>query len=238
MENASLLHQKTRRFAFGVRRPAPRLPFLPSTTSVSGLPSSVRTAPYRHPGRRDAAPVEYPAATDVVLVHEDDVTSASFSPDGKRILTTSSDGTARLWDAGTSAPLAVVKHEKKVNHAVFSRDGSRIVTASDDETVRVWDSSTGAPIASLKARISEERSATWSVAISHDGARVVASGHGKVRVWDVDKRSEVNVMDGGDAAFTPDGAQIMLVAEDKVCGSGMPSTRSRLALWRPTKKAR
>ena len=31
--------------------------------------------------------------------------SAAFSPDGKRIVTASSDKTARLWDAATGKPI-------------------------------------------------------------------------------------------------------------------------------------
>ena len=34
------------------------------------------------------------------LRHEGPVWSAAFSPDGARVLTTSRDGTARLWDVG------------------------------------------------------------------------------------------------------------------------------------------
>ena len=35
--------------------------------------------------------------------HTDGVWSAAFSPDGKRIVTASKDGTARLWDAADGA---------------------------------------------------------------------------------------------------------------------------------------
>ena len=80
----------------------------------------------------------------------DVVNSAAFSPDGSRVLTASYDHTARLWDAKTGAPLAILLgHMDAVTSAVFSPDGSRIVTASNDDTARLWDAKTGAALATL-----------------------------------------------------------------------------------------
>ena len=57
------------------------------------------------------------------------VDSASFSPDGSRIVTGSSDRTAKVWDAKTGAELLTLKgHTGGVSSASFSPDGSRIVT--------------------------------------------------------------------------------------------------------------
>jgi tetratricopeptide (TPR) repeat protein len=68
------------------------------------------------------------------------VHSASFSPDGTRIVTTSWDETARVWEARTGAELLTLKgHTGFVYSASFSPDGTRIVTASFDLTARVWD---------------------------------------------------------------------------------------------------
>jgi WD40 repeat protein len=45
-----------------------------------------------------------------------------FDPAGARVLTTSTDHTARLWDAATGAELAVLRgHEREVLSAVFGR---------------------------------------------------------------------------------------------------------------------
>src|SRR5262249_26143286 len=73
--------------------------------------------------------------------HEGSVSSAAFSPDGKRIITASSDKTARLWDAETGKQIGEPfrGHEGPVSRAAFSPDGKRIVTVSDDTTPRLWD---------------------------------------------------------------------------------------------------
>ncbi|MDF5729864.1 MAG: AAA-like domain-containing protein [Rhizonema sp. PD38] len=75
----------------------------------------------------------------VLRGHLDSLNSASFSPDGQHIVTTSFDKTARVWNM-SGKQLAVLKgHQDSVNNASFSLDGQQIVTASLDKTARVWD---------------------------------------------------------------------------------------------------
>ena len=72
--------------------------------------------------------------------HADMVWTVVFSQDGTRIVTSSGDGMARVWDAATGVEVAVLRgHANVVTSAVFSPDGMRIVTASGDGTARVWD---------------------------------------------------------------------------------------------------
>jgi WD40 repeat protein len=72
--------------------------------------------------------------------HTSRLFSASFSPDGTRIVTASQDQTAKVWDAQTGAEALTLKgHTSWVRFASFSPDGTRIVTASDDRTAKVWD---------------------------------------------------------------------------------------------------
>ena len=86
--------------------------------------------------------------------HDDLVSSATFSPDGSRIVTASEDKTARIWDAATAKEIAVLRgHEGAVYSATFSSDGSRIVTTSWPGTARIWDAATAKEIAVLRITI-------------------------------------------------------------------------------------
>jgi WD40 repeat protein len=63
-----------------------------------------------------------------------------FSPNGKRIVSTSRDGTATLWDAATLSPLETLQgHSRAVQQPLFSTDGKTLYTTSLDGTVIAWD---------------------------------------------------------------------------------------------------
>jgi WD40 repeat protein len=64
---------------------------------------------------------------------------ATFSPDGTRLLTTSSDQTLRLWESRTGAPLEIYHgHSAEVWCASFSPDGRQFASGSKDQNVFVW----------------------------------------------------------------------------------------------------
>jgi len=75
---------------------------------------------------------------DRAFLHDGPVLGAVFSGDESRVLTWSSDNTARLWDTTQDQPLRTFKHDGPVNGAVFSGDESRVLTWSDDHTARLW----------------------------------------------------------------------------------------------------
>src|SRR5260370_19291 len=118
------------------------------------------------------------------LKHGGFVFSAKFSPDGKRIVIASQDGTARVWDAQSGLALSEpLKHSAPVSSAEFSPDGKRIVTAWQDGTARVWDAQSGQALSEpLK-----HSGRVFSAQFSPDGKRIVTTcqDDGTARVWDI-----------------------------------------------------
>ena len=72
--------------------------------------------------------------------HTDSVECVAFSPDGRRIATTSDDRTVKIWDAETGQEvLTLGDHTAAVTCVAFSPDGHRVVSGSLDHTARIWD---------------------------------------------------------------------------------------------------
>ena len=108
------------------------------------------------------------------------LTSATFSPDGRYVLTTSVDHDARLVDVQTGQQVWVLSHASRLSDADFSADG-RWVAIAGPGYAGVVDASTGERILLLDGR---ERVLT-SVAFSPTGWRIVTGGRsGAVRTYD------------------------------------------------------
>jgi len=78
------------------------------------------------------------------------VHSLALSPDGRRVLSGSGDGTLRLWDYAACRPLLLMKgHRGPVLAVAFSPDGRRALSGSGDWSVRLWDLEPGERIRTL-----------------------------------------------------------------------------------------
>lgn len=159
-------------------------------------------------GKRDAE-------TFATLEHDGEVFSASFSPDGKRVVTASEDGTTLLWGAETGEPWGrPLLHAEAVHSAAFSPDGRRVVTASG-KAARVWDVASGELLG--KELPHDER--VNCASFSPDGSRIVTASSDKMaRIWDTDGRP-LRKLEGHDrgvvsASFSPDGRQVVTASFD------------------------
>ena len=145
--------------------------------------------------------------------HKGPVTTAAWSPDGKRIVTASFRHTAwvSVWNAdGSGIPVLLEGHQEGVTSASWSPDGKRIVTASSDRTARVWNADgSGAPVI-LKGHESPVTTAAWSP----DGKRVVTASSDTARVWNADGSGTPVMLKGHEgpvttAAWSPDGKRVV-----------------------------
>jgi WD40 repeat protein len=161
------------------------------------------------------------SASNALMVlsgHGDQVLGASFSPDGKAVVTASRDRTARVWSTLSGRVIAVLRgHGLEVMSAAFNRDGTRIITTSADKTARLWDVRTWRLVAILRGH----GDVVAGAAFSPDGARVVtASWDGTARIWDTNSGRQIAVLEGHgnafeSAAFSPDGKRIVTASDDK-----------------------
>ena len=148
--------------------------------------------------------------------HAKAVLVAAFSPDGTLILTTSEDGTARLWFTLSGHNVATLSdHRRAVTCGAFSPDGKTVVTGSDDRTARLWHVD-GEPMAVLRGH---EKGIT-SVAFSPDGKSVLTTSMDKTAMlWRRHDGKPLAVLKGhGDyvqsADFSPDGKTIVTASMD------------------------
>lgn len=73
-----------------------------------------------------------------IFVRKEYFTFASFSPDGKQIVTGSHDITAQMWDTETGEGRHKLReHKDAVTQVVFSPDGKKIASASEDYIIRL-----------------------------------------------------------------------------------------------------
>ena len=74
----------------------------------------------------------------IVSKHEDRIQSVTFSPDGRKILTGSSDKTATLWDLQGNILKVFKGHGGRISSVAFPLMGGNLM-GSSDKTAILWD---------------------------------------------------------------------------------------------------
>jgi WD40 repeat protein len=94
-----------------------------------------------------------------------------FSPDGQRVVTTSSDQTVRVWNASTGQMMTKLEsHPNDILSVVFWPGGLRLVTVSPGGAAQVWNADSNQVIAKLEK--DNRLEFVNSAAFSPDGQRV------------------------------------------------------------------
>ena len=155
-------------------------------------------------------------AHDANILGSGGIYDIAWSPDGTRLVTTSEDRTAKVWDAYSGQPLATLwGHTANVWNAGWSPDGKSIVTASQDGTAKVWDAATGRERFTLYGHTNW----VWQAAYSPDGTSIATLGDTTVRLWDPATGQERLRLDSGVAggshfAWSPDSRSLVRASAD------------------------
>ena len=152
-------------------------------------------------------------------------------------LSTSVDGTARLWNASTGDQISVLNANGYLRKALFSPDGQLVLTALNDNTARIWKTD-GNEFTTL---VGHENQVT-AAAFSPDG-RLVATGSldGTAKIWSLADGRAIATLRGHtgpltDVAFSQDGQLIVTASRDRTARiwrvkDGAPTGHSRRT-WR------
>jgi WD40 repeat protein/serine/threonine protein kinase len=127
--------------------------------------------------------------------HKGGVTALAFAPDGQRLVTAVTDGTALVWDATNGQELfCLAGHRSEVTSVAYAPDGKWLVTGSTDGTARIWDAAGGRQLWMLQAQNSGP---IWAVAVTPHSKRVVTGNQdGTARVWDAASGRELLTLQG------------------------------------------
>lgn len=163
------------------------------------------------------------------------VASASYSADGKRLVTGSWDNSARIWDAATGKDLVKLEggHSAAINRCAFSPDaeGKYVLTASDDGTAKLWEITADASNETLSVNIVKtfagHSDRVGFAAFSPDGRFVITTSDDKTaRIWDarpngnIDGHAPLCTLEGHAwavlcAAFATDSRTVITGGADK-----------------------
>ncbi|TYK20000.1 transcription initiation factor TFIID subunit 5 [Cucumis melo var. makuwa] len=140
--------------------------------------------------------------------HSGPVHSATFSPIGDFVLSSSADTTIRLWSTKLNANLVCYKgHNYPVWDVQFSPVGHYFASCSHDRTARIWSMDRIQPLRIMAGHLSDVDCVQW-----HANCNYIATGSSDktVRLWDVQSGECVRIFIGHRSmilslAMSPDG---------------------------------
>ncbi|HXJ55937.1 MAG TPA: protein kinase [Verrucomicrobiae bacterium] len=141
------------------------------------------------------------------FVHDGELATAEFSPEGHWVATGAEDGKVRVWRAETGQPqTSWLEHTAPVRSISFSADETQLAVGCTDGTVRIWNIQDGSQVAPPKPHAAKIIFAQF---VPGGSLFVTAASEPVARVWDLRaQRVQVELVHPGRVdklAISPDG---------------------------------
>ncbi|MDZ8236786.1 MAG: hypothetical protein RMZ69_06355 [Nostoc sp. ChiQUE01a] len=160
-------------------------------------------------------------------IEHEQSSNASFSPDGKHIVTYGySINAPFLWDSSGNYLAKLEGIKANTRSANFSPDGKLIVTTSEDKIARVWDLS-----GKLLTKLEGDQDSVSNASFSPDGQRIITTSSYVANIWDLSGRLLTTLEENAskasiyepktvleNASFSPDGKHILAVPAKYIGG--------------------
>jgi len=115
----------------------------------------------------------------ILKEHYCSVWTLSFSPDGRKLASTSSQNSVVVWSVEDKSKLQYLEHDDSVHCIVWSPDGRTLASGGDDQKVYVWDTNNGALLYTIRHIEDVE-----ALHFSEDGSLLAAAARdGSVFLW-------------------------------------------------------
>ncbi len=162
--------------------------------------------------------------SELTLEHGGEILAATFSPDGKTILTRSSDGRAKIWKSDGTLVAELDREICPVYTAKFAPDGQCILTGSYDsekmapdapgmKPAKLWDLK-----GNLLTDLDQGTGASRLISFSPNGQFILTGSWGpNAYLWDLGGKLMANITCSDyliSADFSPDGQRILTSSSD------------------------
>ncbi|MFP6764472.1 MAG: c-type cytochrome domain-containing protein [Planctomycetaceae bacterium] len=173
-------------------------------------------------------------AQEATKTSEKPITAVAFSTNGKRIATSTDDGTIQIWDAAKGQPIDTLSGTGGPVRSLTFLDSRFLLSIGDGQDAIVWDANPdwtlvarlGAGEDPLTVKGSPFEFRVLSLAFSPDGTLLATGGgdpsrSGELHLWDVTKQVLVRTVEDAHSdtifglQFSKDGSKIVSGAADK-----------------------
>jgi len=155
-----------------------------------------------------------------LIGHSDYIRALVVMPDGKQAVSSSNDGTLKVWDIETGETLCTLQEQSgRVDALAVMPNGEQVLAAVGDGSLKIWDLKTGNILHSLQTYHTRPINA---VAVTPDEQLAVsASSDGTLEIWNLARGELLEILKGHTqwvetVAITSKGDQVISGAADNL----------------------